>query len=284
MEIRSLSDISPDRLYRSFSEAFAGYEMQLDQQGLMGMLQRRGFDPALSFGAFDRGRLVAFTFNGTGMFGNMRTAYDTGTGTVKEYRGRGLATRIFNYSLPFLKEAGIRQYLLEVLQHNQGAVRLYRKLGFTVTREFHYYIHEKGALKFPERVMDPAYSIEDAGVRDLTNDVDFADFRPSWQNSHDSIRRSLEAFQGRIVASHGRTVAYCISEPATGDITSLAVSPEHRRRGLATCLLASFIREFPSETVKVINIPTTEKGVTAFLSSFGMEPSGKQFEMVKGIT
>jgi ribosomal protein S18 acetylase RimI-like enzyme len=81
----------------------------------------------LSFGAFKNEDLLAFTFNGIGEYHGIKTAYDTGTGTLKEYRGQGLAKCIFQHSLPFLEEAGIRQYLLEVLQHNEGAVALYKK-------------------------------------------------------------------------------------------------------------------------------------------------------------
>ena len=122
IEIRSLEHLEPDQLFVAFSKAFEDYEMQLEKHELETMLQRRGFDPSMSFGAFDQDQLVAFTFNGTGKYEGVDTAYDTGTGTIKEYRGKGLARRIFLHSIPTLKKAGIKQYLLEVLQHNEGAV------------------------------------------------------------------------------------------------------------------------------------------------------------------
>jgi len=68
IEIRPLKNVSPGLLYQAFSDAFRDYEMQLNKQELANMLQRRGFDPGLSFGAFDRNRLVAFTFNGIGTY------------------------------------------------------------------------------------------------------------------------------------------------------------------------------------------------------------------------
>ena len=81
-------------------------------------------------------KIVAFTLNGIGYFNRIPTAYDTGTGTLKNYRGKGLATKIFEYSIPYLKSANVKQYLLEVLQYNTKAVSVYRKLGFEVIREF----------------------------------------------------------------------------------------------------------------------------------------------------
>lgn len=41
------------------------------------------------------------------------------------YRGQNLADTIFTHSIPFLREAGIHQYLLEVLQNNEKAIAVY---------------------------------------------------------------------------------------------------------------------------------------------------------------
>ncbi len=157
--IRSLENISNDVLFEAFQEAFKDYEMQLSQSELELMLQRRGFTPELSFGAFSDEKLVSFTFNGTGSFNDLLTAYDTGTGTIEEYRGKGLASRIFKYSIPHLKNAGISQYLLEVLQHNSNAVSLYKKLGFEISREFNYFMESSSQLRFPSIGPDPNYLI-----------------------------------------------------------------------------------------------------------------------------
>lgn len=283
MEIRSLSDTSSNKLFQAFRDAFMDYEMQLDQHELDNMLKRRGFDPELSFGAFDRDRLVAFTFNGTGKFRGVKTAYDTGTGTVKAYRGQGLAGKIFQYSIPWLKKAGIRQYLLEVLQHNESAVKLYRRLGFEVTREFYYYVMKKADLNLQPVPVGSAYHLEKADVPELLEAFDFSDIVPSWQNSNDSIRRGLTRFSAMTIRYRGEVIATCIYEPGSGDITSMAVSPGHRRKGLGTSLLDTVIRDISSDVVKVINIPTDADGVTAFLSSCNMQHSGKQFEMIRAI-
>ncbi len=105
-------------LCKNLSQAFADYEFQPNAEELRTMWKRRGFDPELSFAAFEGSTIVAFTLNGIGTFSGIRMAYDTGTGTLPAYRGQGLATKIFNYSIPYLKEANINHYLLEVLQHN----------------------------------------------------------------------------------------------------------------------------------------------------------------------
>jgi ribosomal protein S18 acetylase RimI-like enzyme len=128
--IKFLDKISFDSLFVAFSEAFNTYEIQVNKEELRVMLNRRGFVPELSFGAFENDKLVSFTLNGIGVFNALKTAYDTGTGTIKEYRGKGIASKIFTYSLPFLKDAGVSQYLLEVLQHNTSAVSVYKSWAF----------------------------------------------------------------------------------------------------------------------------------------------------------
>lgn len=105
MEIKSLEKTDFDTLFRAFGRAFADYEVQLNAEQLRAMLTRRGFDPALSFAAFDGAQIAAFTLNGIGNFNGVPTAYDTGTGTLKEYRGTGLGTEIFRHSMPHLRRA-----------------------------------------------------------------------------------------------------------------------------------------------------------------------------------
>ena len=92
MEIKSLEKTSFGTLFEAFGQAFADYEVQLDKTQLRRMLRRRGFDPRLSFAAFDGEWIAAFTLNGTGNFNGLPTAYDTGTGTLEAYRGKDLRT------------------------------------------------------------------------------------------------------------------------------------------------------------------------------------------------
>ena len=104
MEIKSLENIDFETLFQGFENAFSDYEIQFKKEEIRSMLKRRGYCPKFSFGAFDNDKLVSFTLNGIGSFKNIPTAYDTGTGTIKEYRGMGIAGKIFSYSIPFLKD------------------------------------------------------------------------------------------------------------------------------------------------------------------------------------
>ncbi len=51
-------------------------------------------------------------------------------GIAPGYRGRGLGGRLLLEALEGFRRAGLRQATLEVTAQNEGAVRLYRRLGF----------------------------------------------------------------------------------------------------------------------------------------------------------
>ena len=283
MEIKSLAQTDFDTLFKAFNQAFADYEIQKNDVELKAMLKRRGYCPELSFAAFDGNDIVAFTFNGTGYFNGISSAYDTGTGTLKAYRGQGLATKIFEHSIPHLKEANIRQYLLEVLQHNTKAVSVYRNLGFEVSREFHYFMQKNEEILHEPKTTHANFSIQQIDIENFNSLSDFWDFHPSWQNSFASIQRATGDLVCLGAFSEKELAGYCVFEPVSGDITQLAVDKQHRRKGVATFLLHEIIKLNRNETIKVVNTDVSCSSIINFLKAKNIEIKGKQFEMIRTI-
>lgn len=283
MEIRSLGKTDFNTIFRGFNQAFADYEMQLNSEQLQSMIKRRGFNPELSFAAFEGNDIVAFTFNGIGKFNGIPTAYDTGTGTLKDYRGKGLATKIFEYSIPYLKEMNIKQYLLEVLQHNIKAVSVYRNLGFEVTREFNYFMQKNAEIYNETKNTDTSYSIKQIDIEKFNSIPDFWDFYPSWQNSFESIKRASKDFISFGVFTGEQLIGYCVFEPASGDITQIAVDKQNRRKGIATLLFNEVIKLNKNDTIKIVNTDISCTSITGFLKTKNIDIKGKQFEMMKEI-
>jgi ribosomal protein S18 acetylase RimI-like enzyme len=279
--IQSLKTISFDTIFTAFNEAFSDYEVQVSKEELEAMLTRRGFLPELSFGAFDNGKLVAFTLNGIGIFGGIKTAYDTGTGTLKDYRGKGIASKIFTHSIPYLKDAGVSQYLLEVLQHNTNAVSVYRKLGFEVSREFCYFKQPASEVVLDHKPLPNGYALQNITLEYKEQMMEFWDFAPSWQNSFEAVSRNIADFTAIGAFDQQTLVGYCIFEPNSGDITQIAVDKAHRRRGIASALLNEAAKHNRFSTIKAINTEITCEPITAFLASKNISLLGKQFEMIK---
>lgn len=281
MEIRSLGKTDPETIILAFGKAFADYDIQLNAGELKTMWKRRGFNPDLSFAAFEGDNIVAFTLNGIGSFNGLKMAYDTGTGTLKDFRGQGLATRIFEYSIPFLTSAGIHHYLLEVLQHNIKAVSVYQKIGFKVTRELNYFVWENEEIKNEIKDFNTSYKIEEFDIDQYNYIPELWDFHPSWQNSFESILRSKEDFVNLGVFKNKKLIGYCIFEPYSGDITQIAVDKAHRRKGIASLFLHEISKLNKNLKTKMINADTTCMSIVNFLKARNIDITGKQFEMIK---
>lgn len=281
MEIRSLEKTNFETIFKAFNQAFADYELQLNSSQLQNMLIRRGFNSQLSFAAFDKNEIVAFTLNGIGKFNEIPTAYDTGTGTLKEYRGKGLATEIFEYSIPFLREKNIKQYLLEVLQHNTKAISVYKNLGFETTREFNYFMQKNEDINNEANTL--SYSIKNIEFENYNSISNFWDFHPSWQNSLESIKRASDNFISIGIFSENKLIGYCVFEPNSGDITQIAVDKQHRRKGIASQLLNEVIKINKNDTIKIVNTDTKCTSIIDFLKSKNIGIKGQQFEMIRKI-
>jgi len=278
MEIRNLEHTDFDTLFRGFEKAFADYEIRFEKEEVHSMLKRRGYDPKLSFAAFDNDEMVAFTLNGTGTFNGFPTAYDTGTGTVKEYRGQSIAGKIFAYSIPFLKNAGIAQYLLEVLQNNRKAISVYRRMNFEVTREFDCFRQTVGLVD--KRTGNADCSVEQVDTDAIRQAQGCCDFNPSWQNSIDSIERGISDLMCLGAFFDGKMVGHCVFDVHTGDLTQIAVQNEYRRNGIASRLLQEAMKCMKTDFIKVLNIASDNCTMPAFLESKNIPLASKQFEMV----
>lgn len=279
--IKSLKGVDFESIFSSFSEAFSEYEVQVNKQEFRDMLERKGYESELSFAAFHNNKIIAFSLSGVGIFNGKKSAYDICSGTLKEYRGQGNSTKIFNYSIPFLKEAGVEQYVLEVLQHNTKAVSVYKNVGFEVSREFNYFVKDTKDVKLRAKNIDNEYTIKLADLSRVEEMSTFCDFNPSWQNNFDSVARKLDNFKIFGAYNQQSLIGYCVLEDKTGDITQIAVDEKHRRKGVATNLLQEAMNHNNYNSIKFINVEPDCVSLNGFLKYNSIEPLGKQYEMIR---
>ena len=244
------------------------------------MVERRGCDLNLSFGAFSNDQLVSFTLNGVGNWSGQLTAYDTGTGTVKEFRKQGLAKRIFNESLLVLRKHNINQYLLEVIKSNTGAFELYKKAGFKITRELDYFISTKEKIRIDESKLNNDFEIKEIEKPGWNAFKLFWDFQPSWQNSIDSIERKIDQFKILGAFDNDEVIGYGIIEKHTGDIPQLVVEKQYRRKGLATKLIHNLLQYSENQSVRFINTSAMSNSFRKFAESINLTPGEGQYEML----
>jgi ribosomal protein S18 acetylase RimI-like enzyme len=281
-QIKSLASISFDEIFETDLKAFKDYPFQWSKEGLLKTIQRRGYDASLSFGAFYNNELVSFTLNGTGFYNGLKTAYDTGTGTVSEHRGKGLASKIFEYSIPFLKSEGIEQYILEVLEENEKAFSVYAKQGFEVSRKFDCFRIETNKWDFIAR--------ENSNIK--LKEIDFSfqkemetmiDFNLSWQNSFQAMKVNPTDFIIIGAFKENNFVGYGIIETETGDISQLAVAKTERGNGIGSLILSELKKRNKADIIKIVNIESSSIGIINFITKCGIPKLVSQFEMIKSI-
>lgn len=141
MKIKSLAHTTLPEVIDCLLDAFAEYPIKMPESE---SYWKKRFDIAqvdysLSFGAFDDEKLVGFIVNGIAKKGEKHIAFNTGTGVRKPYRGQHITQSIYEYSLPFFKEAGLTHCQLEVLDDNARAIKVYENCGFNISRKMHCY-------------------------------------------------------------------------------------------------------------------------------------------------
>ena len=281
MEIRFLDGIQLTVLHQAFLRAFSDYiiPMQITLQQFEDLVTRRGVDWSLSIGAFESGELIGFNLNAIDTYEGVLSIYDSGTGTVPEFRRRGIAKTLFEQSLPRFMDRGAKQYVLEVFEENTSAVGLYQKIGFRTVRMLESFrrdiqslIARKSTLKVRE--IDPDWNVFQQ----------FWDWNPTWQNSIASIRRSKMERIVLGVFDNQELAGYAIVFPASGDISQFSIRQSQRRKGAATKLLNSVQNYAPDAKLRMINVYTEDRAMIRFLSNQGFAPIGTQLEMKLDLT
>lgn len=282
-KFKFLSGVDTHLLYETFLSAFSDYVQDVShvtETNFVNRFTRGGVDYDTSVGVYYEGKLVGFTMIALDNFKGSYAAFDAMTGLVKEHRGKGLAKEIFEHALPRLREKGVKDFYLEVIQKNKPAVRAYEKTGFAIEREMDAFglPADAAPLEIPAGVEVEIRSIE---REDLHRAAGFFDWQPSWENSLASIQRvpdeviCLGAFQG------AKLIGALAHHPASTWLLSLAVDPAARRQGVGTALLAALQARLGEKrnTIKVINVDHADEGMLRFLERTGFEFLINQFEM-----
>ena len=111
----TLETVSYEAIYNAFMKAFVGFRIvtEATYESFCEMLAEQNYDATISKGAFDSeiGELVSFVLNSI-LRDDTQTAYDILTGTIPEYRRKGISRIIF-------------EKVKELLKQNCGTVRNY---------------------------------------------------------------------------------------------------------------------------------------------------------------
>ena len=197
-------------LHSAMLAAFSDYivPLQPDADTFKAALSSRGFDPEASFVAVDDDEVIGFWNVAT----RNTKRYLIGSGTLIGHRGLGVASRLGMAAISAAENAGIESFWLEVIEGNAGAERLYRKLGFDVTRKLECYRLDHPS---PDR---SSCELSDFGT--VMNAIQrYSTWEPTWQNATETISGSqltsfLHEKGGAFIGAGGLVHQIAASEPS----------------------------------------------------------------------
>jgi ribosomal protein S18 acetylase RimI-like enzyme len=279
LECRFLSVRHFAAIHKTFLEGFADYiiKFELSERQFQNHITLNAVDLDRSAGCFDADRPVGVSLNGFGEWEGKATVYDAGTTVIPEYRRRGASRAMFDWMIPMFAGEGYKQFLLEVITHNDPAVRLYEQLGFRRTREL--LLLEADPAVLLERPSPAEIEIREIHRHE---DIPFAlfwDGKPSWQNSLAAIERSIQMKRLLGAFIGNECVGYIIF--SAGRLSQLAVHRDHRRKGIASRLLLEMQRDAPGQKLHVINLDEAMTESVVFFQNRGFTKVLAQFEMLR---
>jgi len=283
IEFRNLKGVTFDQLNETFHEAFSDYAIDVSYMTTKIMKNRaikNGYDPGASVGVYENDKLVGFTLTGISEFKGTVAGFDIMTGLIKSFRGKGIASQMFNYIRTTTKNKGARNFYLEVLQENKSAIKAYERSGFVSTRAFDCYELQIENFKITEPLRLPL-EFKTIGKNDIDRYETYSDWPPSWENSFNSITRIPD----EVILIEARyslhKVGMYVYYPAIQWILALIVNPDYRKMGVGSALLNHLMVNVSKNIQKIhmINIQSDDEPLIRFLKDSGFEVYTKQYEM-----
>lgn len=206
-----------------------------------------------------------------------KEAWIGGVGVVPGYRGKGLGTRLMQAAEEFSRDRGAEASILEVIEGNEKAHRLYKTLGYEDRRR---YICAEGR---PVRFVGYGEAPRRASLEDMLELHREAYSDTCWQRRKacglESSARSSECY----ASASGFVLVRKVD--TTGFIPYLGVVPARRGEGMGTSL-AKFalnrLHELGAFKVAMYNL-NEEPAVLRMLDKFDFAVTMKQVEMRKDL-
>jgi ribosomal protein S18 acetylase RimI-like enzyme len=138
VKVRSLGNTDIDKILDCFLIAFENYfvKMPADHNYYKQRWKVSGVNLGLSYGMFDKEKLVGFIMSAIDDRRGHVMAYNVGTGVIPEYRGRKIVKSIYEYAIPDLIKNGVSKCVLEVITENHIGIKSYESLGFKICKNY----------------------------------------------------------------------------------------------------------------------------------------------------
>jgi ribosomal protein S18 acetylase RimI-like enzyme len=272
VEFRSAAQFPPEEIVATATRGFEGYlvPVRLDVATLLGMTRVDSVDLGASVVAL-RGTTPVGVALVARRGGGSRLA---GMSIEPQSRRQGIGLQLVRHLVLAARERGEREFVLECIEQNVPALRLYHAAGFKDLRRLVGYVsdHLEPEPDAALEEVDPAsvsVAVSRWGLENLP-----------WQIAPET----LAALNPPHCAFRLGAASAIITDPADKAVTlrGLVVKSEARRQGFGTRLLQALAGRFPEKTWRFAAV-VPEEVPEAFFTRLGFHKSAlTQFQMVHG--
>ena len=275
MEIKSLENTQMLQLLETFNKAFADYiiPLTLTEEQFATKANAESITMKYSVGAFKDDTLMGFILHGYNTKNGGTVLYNAGTGVLPAYRGLRLTARMYEYLLPILIKDKISKVILEVIESNYAALKVYSSLGFEISRTLNCY---KGTLT--TRTTHLTHFRKNLRDLDWNYLETFWDWLPTWQNSITAIKKAYDKNSAILALKDQQIIGYLIYSTDTNRIHQFAVHKDYRNTGLGHSIFDHYSRIHSKQTT-IINVDDSSTSTVSFLTGMGLQVFIRQFEM-----
>lgn len=272
MNCRLLSENDFHSLYQTFNAAFSENFVKFqpaEEEFLFRINEKIRVENDISAASFDGTEMVGFILHTSNVYQGIPTAYNAGTGVLPGFRNQKVAEEIYEFLIPKIQSKFLARILLEVVEVNEYAIKLYEKIGFSFKRRM---LCFKQAIQIEQPQNELV--IESGEITDV--DFNFNDFEPSFIDNEAHLKAGKEKVL--VCKTQGKMAGYAILQPHLGRISQLAVSRQFRGLGVGKSLLYN-AQELSKKKLTIMNIPEDQDNFHHFLKNCGFENEVNQFEM-----
>ncbi|MFT4736413.1 MAG: ribosomal protein S18 acetylase RimI-like enzyme [Cyclobacteriaceae bacterium] len=279
MDVKPFSPPDLATLHTAFNLAFSTYSVPF-QPSLdtfrSRVFQKLNIESNLSLLAFQEETCIAFLLHAIGPYESVKTIYNGGTGVVPNQRGAKLTERLYNSLLPALQASHAKRIVLEVIDTNKPAQKVYGHLGFLYKQTFNCY-----KLMANDTIKGAApLNINYRRQMKWTPKYEsFAEISPSFIDSSAHLTHNLINEYIIEALLEDTCIGYLVFQPHLARLSQLAVSPAQRHHGVARGLFQQMKMLTPNKDITCINVPDTYAPFNEMLVRLGFVKQITQYEL-----
>lgn len=278
-EIKSCSDVEMKDIYSVFSKGYSDYMIPMNiprdkfEKSFFGV---EGNNEAHSFIAYDDEEPIGLVLGGIVSLGGDQYFRCGTLCVIPEYRQEGIGEQLMLSHFKLAKDLSINKFVLEVIDGNHKAIKLYERLGYRKVFNIKYFYKE---IKHTKNFHYDEYDIVDLSI-ELVEDIRNRqiDFHLMYQNELEYIRKMEEAFFFGI-KENGRVVSLiCVNN--VGNIKFIWTDKAFRGKGYGEVLIHYSVKRLGLENLRVCF--SNSAVLEGFYTRLGFKQNElKQFEMYR---